>query len=96
MYILLFTNTFGESYRKIIKVDGEKIKHTQKALHFLQENPFYPSLKSHKVNTRNFGERWSSWITGNLRIIWDYDPEQKLVILLLAITEHSGTHKEYK
>lgn len=96
MYTLIPTKTFDESYKKTIKVDKEKIKRTQKALNLLQQNPLYPSLKSHKVNTRSFRERWSSWVTGNLRIIWDFDAEQQLVILLLAITEHSGTHKQYK
>ena len=96
MYTLLSTKTLDESYKKIIKIDEQKVKKTQKAFNLLQQDPFYPSLKSHKANTRSFGERWSSWITGNLRIIWDFDEDQQLVILLLAITEHSGTHKEYK
>ena len=96
MYSFLFTDTFNESYGKIIEGDKKKGKRTQKALNFLQQDPFYPSLKSHKVATRNFGECWSSWITGDLRIIWDFDQEQRLRILLLAITEHSGTHREYK
>ena len=59
-------------------------------------DPFYPSLKSHKVNTRNFGQKWSSWITGDLRIIWDFDEVTKQIILLFAVTKHSGSHKEYK
>jgi mRNA-degrading endonuclease YafQ of YafQ-DinJ toxin-antitoxin module len=96
MYLLVYTKTFDESYSKIIKGDQEKEKRTQKALNLLQQDPFYPSLKSHKVSTRNFGERWSSWIAGDLRIIWDFDGKQKLTILLLAITKHSGTHREYK
>lgn len=96
MYILLYTKTFDKSYSEIITGDQEKEKRTQKALNLLRLDPFYPSLKSHKVATRNFGEKWSSWITGDLRIIWDFDTEQRLTILLLAITEHSGTHREYK
>ncbi len=96
MYLINFTDTYRESYKKIVKRNQEREKRTLKALTLLQQDPFYPSLNSHKVNTNDFGERWSSWITDNLRIIWDFDTEQKLVILLLAIAEHSGTHKEYK
>ena len=96
MYLLIYTETFDECYREVIKGDQEKENRTQKALNLLQQDPFYPSLKSHKVSTRNFGERWSSWITGDLRIIWDFDEEQRLTVLLLAIAEHSGTHREYK
>lgn len=96
MYTLLSTKTFDESYKKIIKNNEENLKRVQKALKLLQQDPFYPSLKSHKATTRNFGEKWSSWATSDLRIIWDFDAEQELVILLLALAEHSGTHKEYK
>lgn len=96
MYILIYTKTFDASYSEIITGDQEKEKRTQKALNLLRLDPFYPSLKSHKVATRNFGERWSSWITGDLRIIWDFDKEQRLTILLLAITKHAGTHRQYK
>ena len=96
MYLLISTRTFDETYRKIIKGDQEKEKRTKKALNLLQNDPTYPSLKSHKVATKSFGIKWSSWITGNLRIIWDFDEKEKLIILLLAITEHSGKHKQYK
>lgn len=96
MYDFVFTQTFNTSYDKIIAADQKKQKRLKKALNLLKVNPFYPSLKSHKVNTKSFGEKWSSWITGDLRIIWNFDPEQKLVILLLALAEHSGTHQEYK
>lgn len=96
MYTLFSTKTFDGSYKKIIKNNEENLKRTQKALKLLQQDPFYPSLKSHKVSTLNFGTKWSSWVTSNLRIIWDFDAEQKFVVLLLALAKHSGTHKEYK
>lgn len=96
MYILRFLKPFNPTYDALIKGDEEKEKRTRKALNLLRQDPFYPSLNSHKVNTRSFGERWSSWITGEIRIIWDFDEEQRLTIILLVITEHSGTHKEYK
>ena len=96
MYILILTKTFDKSYRNIVKGNKELEKRTQKALKFLQHDPFYPSLKAHRVNTRNFGQKWSCWITGDLRIIWDFDEEKKLRILLLAIGSHSGSHKDYK
>ncbi len=96
MYELVYTKTFDESYSKIIKEDLRVEKRAIKALNFLQYDPFYPSLNSHKVNTKNFGESWSSWITGDLRIIWDFDEENKQVILLFVIAKHSGSHREYK
>ena len=62
----------------------------------MSRDPFYPSLKSHKVNTKNFGKKWSSWITSDLRIIWDFDEVEKKVILLFVIAKHSGAYREYK
>jgi len=96
MYILRFESSFNSTYKSLIKGNTEFEKRTEKALRLLKNDPFYPSLKSHKVNTRNFGEKWSSWITGDLRIIWDFDEAEKQIILLLAITKHSGSHSEYK
>ena len=96
MFVLRFLEPFNPTYDSLIRGDEEKEKRTKKSLNLLRLDPFYPSLKSHKVNTRNFGEKWSSWITGDLRIIWDFDEDEKLTILLLAITKHSGTHREYR
>ena len=96
MYILRFLDSFKPTYNAIIKGELEKEKRTKKALNFLRQDPFYPSLKSHKVNTRSFGEKWSSWITSDIRIIWDFDKENKMIIILLAIITHTGAHREYK
>ena len=94
MYVLRFLDSFKPTYTAIVKGDQEK--RTKKALNFLRQEPFYPSLKSHKVNTRSFGERWSSWISGDLRIIWDFDPEEKMRIIIFEIATHTGANQEYK
>jgi mRNA-degrading endonuclease YafQ of YafQ-DinJ toxin-antitoxin module len=96
MYELHITNTFSTTYQTLIKGNKESEKRTEKALKLLKNDPFYPSLKSHKVNTRNFGQKWTSWIAGDLRIIWDFDETEKQILLLLAISKHSGSHREYK
>ena len=96
MYVLHFASTFAPTYKALIKDNQELEKRAEKALKLLKNDPFYPSLQSHKVNTRNFGEKWSSWITSDLRIIWDFAAEKKQIILLFAITKHSGSYREYK
>ena len=96
MYVLHFASTFALTYKALIKGNREFKKRTAKTLGLLRNDPFYPSLKSHKVNTRSFGEKWSCWITSDLRIIWDFGEKEKRIILLLAITKHSGSHREYK
>lgn len=96
MYVLRFVSTYPSTHKALIK--GNKVfeKRTKKAFKLLKSDPFYPSLKSHKVNTRNFGEKWSSRITSDLRIIWDFDEAEKQIIILFVITKHSGSHREYK
>ena len=96
MFTLVFTKNFDETYASVIKENKEVEKKARKALHFLEQDPFYPSLKTHKANTKNYGEKWSSWVTGDIRIIWDYDTEKRLIIILLDIGKHSGTYKVYK
>ncbi len=96
MYTPISTPTYDESYKKLIKGHREKEKRAKKAVKLMSIDPFYPSLKSHKVNTRTFGKKWSSRIASDLRIIWDFDETEEKIIILLAITKHSGSHREYK
>jgi len=96
MYELISTDAFKHSLIKILKGDQKLKKKILKTLRLLRQNPHYPSLRSHKVNTRFLGERWSSWVTGDIRIIWDFENGNRLTILLLDIGSHSGTHKIYK
>lgn len=96
MFDLLTTKGFDKTYVIITKGDQKLQKRVQKVFKLLRLDPFYPSLKTHKANTKNYGEKWSSRVSGDIRIIWDYDSENKLIILLLDIGGHSGTHKIYK
>ncbi len=96
MYTLIFTKHFDEIYTSTTKENKKIEKKIRKALHFLEQNPSYPSLKTHKASTKNYGQQWSSSVTRDIRIIWDYDSDNRLIILLLDIGGHSGTHKVYK
>lgn len=96
MYILRLTETFLAQKTKILGNDEQLNKRLKSTLQKLSLNPIYPSLRSHKVNTPDYGIRWSSWVTEDMRIIWDYDENERLVIVLLDIGMHSGSHKVYK
>ncbi len=96
MFTLKITATFAATRKKLAGENETLNKRIKVTLQKIAQNPAHPSLQSHKVNTRNYGIRWSSWVTGNLRIIWDYDTEQRLVIILLDIGAHSGGDKVYK
>jgi mRNA-degrading endonuclease YafQ of YafQ-DinJ toxin-antitoxin module len=95
MYTLHATSAYTTSRDKVVGSDEQLKKRLRVALEKLTINPTHPSLNSHKVNT-DYGVKWSSWVTGDVRVIWDYDKEQRLVIILIAVGKHSGTHKVYK
>ena len=63
----------------------------------LKNNPFDTSLGTHKVNSKKFGLKYSSIITGDLRFIWDFDTESLKVqiIEIFDIGGHSGTDGVY-
>lgn len=96
MFVLLTTKHFDQTYLIITTRDQKLQKSIQKALKLLAQNPSYPALKTHKVDTKTYGQKWSSRVTGDLRIIWDYDSQNRLIILLLDVGGHSGAHKVYK
>ncbi len=96
MYRLKFSSQFYRAFNKLIKKDKALEKRIVKALDLLRQNPRHASLKSHKVQTGNYGPRWSSRATGDIRIIWDFDETNNLIIMVLTIGGHSGKKKVYK
>ena len=95
MYKIVFSQTFLDDYQKFTLKNIELRKRVQKALEILSKDPFYPSLKSHKVYARNIGVAWSSRVTGDIRIIWEYNKNDQLIIDALALGSHSGNSKVY-
>jgi addiction module RelE/StbE family toxin len=92
---LKFTPEFLKDYKKLTSKNKVLIKKINKTLVLLSKDPFYNSLKSHKVDTLESNDVWSSRVTGDVRIIWMYGEERKLIILLETGT-HSGSNKVYK
>lgn len=95
MYQLAFSKRFEKQYIEIKYRDAGLEKKIRKALFFLCEDPHYPSLRTHKVDAREFPDVWSSWVTGDIRIIWEYS-QHILSITVIEIGSHSGGNKVYK
>jgi mRNA-degrading endonuclease YafQ of YafQ-DinJ toxin-antitoxin module len=95
MYKVILTQKFLNDYNKVVGKDKILKLKVKKAIQLLSKNPLYPSLKSHKVNTRTVGMAWSSRVNGDIRIIWDYNDSQSLIIELLTIGGHTGKYKVY-
>lgn len=87
MYNLKPSKFFAKQYKKIIKNNIVLEKRIDVALTKLTNNP---ESVSHKVD-----EFWSCRVTGDVRIIWEYQNGEPC-LLLLKIGGHPGTNKVYK
>ena len=57
------------------------------------EDPFDSSLVTHQVNVSSLGKVWSSRVTGDLRIIWDFNEKKKLVIVAFRLQGHDTVYR---
>jgi mRNA-degrading endonuclease YafQ of YafQ-DinJ toxin-antitoxin module len=96
MYKIALTKGYSRRYNKRIKNDEKLKRQTKKTLGRLKRKPFQPALKTHKVDTKRFGEKYSSSVTQDIRIIWDFTKDKEIRILLLDFGGHEGKHKVYK
>jgi len=96
MYKLNSTKHFEKAVTKLLKSKRLSQEVFKKTILTLIKTPFSLKLKTHKVVSRNHGQRYSSRIDGDLRIIWDFDENENLVLLLLDIGGHDGKRAVYK
>lgn len=86
-YQLRATAEFEKRLRKLLKLDQALAQRVGKTLKQLALDPFYPGLKTHKAFAVNHGEAYTSRVTGDIRIIWEFD-KQGAAIVLLTIGGH--------
>jgi toxin HigB-1 len=65
----------------------------EKALRQIADDPFYPSLRTHKL-TGNLADIWACSIDYQYRILFEFvkDDEQKTAILILNIGSHDEVY----
>ena len=98
MYKLDFHQSFKTHYEKLTDKKPLLKKQIKKALTLLAENPRHPTLKTHKVQSRNHGELRSSWVTGDIRIIWKFvkmAENEEPRIRIFDIGSHTGQTRVY-
>jgi addiction module RelE/StbE family toxin len=88
MYYLKVSKNFEKKLKKFIKKNSALKPMLKEKLKILQENPFDPRLKTHKLSgpLKDF---YSFWLTYEYRIVIKIYPKEKL-IEFYAI----GTHDE--
>lgn len=95
MHKLEPTKYFKKHLLKLIKSGRLTVAKFDSFAMSLARNPFDKSLRTHKVKTQKLGHRYSSRLTGDLRVIWDFDETKQLVILLLDLGGHEGKRAVY-
>ena len=94
-YHLEVTKRAAKKYKKLTANNNQLQQKIQEILKVLVDNPFHSRLKTHKVQITSYGIVYSSSITKDIRIIWDFEKE-KVTIILLDIGGHSGSKGVYK
>ncbi len=95
-YSVYFSASFVRILKKLVKGNQILRRKAKKTIKKLGDNPFDKGLKTHKVKTRQYGNVYSSKVTGDIRIIWIFVENKKAVILALTIGGHSGKHDVYR
>jgi len=80
---------------KLVLKDHDLEAKIEKVLDGLVVDPQSPQLRSHKVTTKHGIKAYSSRVTGDPRIIWDYNQSDILILDLLDIGGHSGSKGVY-
>ncbi len=93
MFKILTNKSFDTAYKKRVTGNSQVEKRAIKTIQQLRLNPHHTSLRSHRVTTKQYGKKWSSWVTGDIRIIWELNVDS---IALYDIGPHTGKHKVYK
>ena len=94
MYDIKPSTNFQRKYRKLTAKDKIlKIK-VIRSVKKLREDPMQKSLKTHKVKTAKHGEVYSSYISGDIRLLWQQEGKT-LVLILVDIGGHEGSRGIY-
>ncbi|MBD2447370.1 type II toxin-antitoxin system mRNA interferase toxin, RelE/StbE family [Nostoc sp. FACHB-152] len=92
MRILVWDSSFKRAFKRIIWKNNRLEETIFEVLELLVNDPFAPSLKSHKLKGYLEG-LWACWVEYDCRIIYTFQPntdEDEDMIVLIDI----GTHDE--
>lgn len=96
VYTILTTSDYIRKAKRITKRNNYLLGRYKEVTDKLARNPFDPSLSTHKINNPIYGKVFSSSVNGDIRILWEYDDEKEVVILLLTTGRHSGGMNVYR
>ena len=83
MYKLKYTKEFEKNLKSLTQQEQKMVANKLK---LLIENPFYPSLRTKKV--QGLGNVFEMSVNMDIRILWKY--ENGVIILLLDVGHHKN------
>ena len=91
---IVWSNAKARSFKKLVKKNPQLQEKILKVLKTLANDPFTPSLKSHKL-TGNLGNLWACWVTYDCRVIFEFSEEEESaegIIFLVDIGSHDEVY----
>jgi mRNA interferase YafQ len=92
MMQVVWSSGFTRSFKKITKRNLQLRERIIEVLMLLAEDPFTPSLKSHKL-TGNLDGLWSCSVAYDCRIVFEFSEEDDVVEIFILLV-NVGTHKQ--
>lgn len=89
---VVWSSGFTRSFKKITKRNPQLRERIIEVLMLLAEDPFTPSLKSHKL-TGNLDGLWSCSVAYDCRIVFEFSEEDDVVEIFILLV-NVGTHKQ--
>lgn len=93
-YNIQATTRFQREFKKVVKRNSGLEEKFLSVIERLSMNPFNRGLRTHYVNISGFGKVFSSRVTGDIRIIWNFKDDT--IIILHRIGGHSGSSNVYR
>lgn len=94
MMKIVWSSGFKRSFKKIVKKNPQLKERITEVIILLAEDPFIPSLKSHKLGG-NLAGLWSRSVAYDCRIIFSFSDDEEILeifILLVNIGSHDDVY----
>ncbi|WP_363318818.1 type II toxin-antitoxin system YafQ family toxin [Microcoleus sp. CAWBG51] len=92
MMEVVWSSGFNRSFRKIVKKNPQLKDQITKVLKLLADDPFTPSLNSHKLGGDLAG-LWSCSVAYDCRIIFNFSEDEELLEMVILLVD-IGSHDE--
>ena len=91
---VVWSSGFNRSFRKITKKNPQLKDQIANVLRLLGDDPFTPSLKSHKLGDHLAG-LWSCSVAYDCRIIFNFSEDEKLLQMVILLVDIGSDDEIY-